>query len=130
MPPMSEALDLLIAELEQLPRRSRRAILEALLPEERARLLAGGSGSRGNEADDTRRLSPWLASRVAQARNPAAMVPPNERLTAAARQKLIECIAAAASGAPPPAAARAGDPGSRSLTDAVGGLLSSRRTRA
>jgi len=122
----SDSLESLINDLQAMPPRARRAILRSLTTAEREALAdyAGSGSTQLAEADGTGRFSPWLASRIRQARNGGAL-DPLDHMTAATREALLRGVDDMI-GRERPRAPRSSPASGRSLFDAFGGFLSPR----
>jgi hypothetical protein len=128
--PASDSLEVLARELDGMSPHARRAILRCLTPAERemfADRASGGSATPERATTDLDRFSPRLAALIEQARDGAAGSHP-DGMTSASRQALLRSIDAI-TGSPRTSVMERGA-ASRSLLDAVGGLLSPRRARS
>ncbi|MEO8374666.1 MAG: hypothetical protein ABI471_05540 [Sphingomonas bacterium] len=122
----SDSLESLINDLQAMSPRARRAILRSLTNAEREALAdyAGLGLTERVEADGTGRFSPWLASRIRQARNGDAL-DPLDRMTVATREALLRRVDEMI-GRERPREPRSAPGSGRSLFDAFGGFLSPR----
>jgi hypothetical protein len=122
----SDSLESLIKDLQAMPPRARQAILRSLTDGERAALAdyAGSGSAPLEEAGGTGRFSPWLATRIRQART-GDPLDPLDRMTTATRETLLRCVDDMI-GADRPRGPRPSPASGRSLFDAFGGFLSPR----
>lgn len=122
----SDSLESLIRDLQAMPPRAREAILRSLTQAERQTLAdyAGSGLTQRDEADGSGRFSPWLATRIRQARSGDTMNP-LDRMTPGTREALLRNVDDMISGDRPRGPRPAPSSG-RSLLDAFGGFLSTR----